>query len=63
MNGGFSFDTFLEDLLRDVQVDTPTQAAEWDTADLHKVHNSAIQCKYGSAATMPANQHDICCSS
>ena len=60
MSGGFSFDTFLEDLLRDAQLDAPTQAAEWDTADLHKVHSSAIQCKYGS---MLANQHDVCCSS
>ncbi len=39
MNGGFSFDDFLEDLLIDVQLDKPTQAAEWDTADLHKVHS------------------------
>jgi len=60
MNGGFSFDDFLEDLLRDVQLDRPTQAAEWDTADLHKVHSYAVQCKYGS---MPAGQHDICYSS
>ncbi len=60
MNGGFCFDTFLEDLLRHVQLDTPTQAAEWDTADLHKVHSLAVQCKYDS---MPASQHDKCCSS
>ena len=39
MNGGFSFDNFLEDLLRDVHLDRPTLAAEWDTADLHKVHS------------------------
>ena len=69
MNGDFSFDTFLEDLLRDAQVDTPTEAAEWDTADLHKVHSSAIQigCKYGCSeckyGSMPADQHDICCIS
>lgn len=42
MNGGFSFDDILEDLLRDVQLDTPMQAAEWDTADLHRVRSSAI---------------------
>lgn len=28
----------LEDLLTDVPDDTPTQAAEWDIADLQKVH-------------------------
>lgn len=37
MDGTFKFDDFLEDLLTDVPDDTPTQAAEWDIADLQKV--------------------------